>query len=152
MTYERLAIGLPRLIAGLLMLAGIAVNFANVIGRYFFANPIFWAEEAMIYLTVWSIFIAMIAVTASRAHLSMDLLASTLPARLRMIVNLTISAVGAATLAFLCLQSYETIMRLWSFGMKTIALEIPMALPHLSVLVGFSFSALVIVIAAFRKP
>jgi TRAP-type C4-dicarboxylate transport system permease small subunit len=151
MAYERLAIRLPRLVAGLLMLAGITVNFANVIGRYFFANPIFWAEEAMIYLTVWSIFIAMIAVTASRAHLSMDLLASMLPARLRRFLDYAIAAVGAATMLFLCVQSYETIMRLWNFGMKTISLQIPMALPHLSMLVGFSFSALVIVLAAFRK-
>ena len=38
----------PRFIIGMAILSGIAINFANVIGRYAYLEPIIWAEEIMI--------------------------------------------------------------------------------------------------------
>jgi len=43
---------IPRFIIGVAILVGIAINVANVIGRYFFLEPIIWAEEIMIYIMV----------------------------------------------------------------------------------------------------
>ena len=40
----------PRLIIGIAVMLGIAINFGNVIGRYLFLEPIIWAEEIMIYI------------------------------------------------------------------------------------------------------
>ena len=34
-------------VLGCVMLAGVLLNLANVIGRYAFAKPIFWAEEVL---------------------------------------------------------------------------------------------------------
>ena len=47
-------VALPRAILGALMLAGIAINFANVIGRYLFGQALFWAEETMVFITIWA--------------------------------------------------------------------------------------------------
>jgi TRAP-type C4-dicarboxylate transport system permease small subunit len=35
----------PYLITGVIFLAAAFINIANVIGRYVFSAPIFWAEE-----------------------------------------------------------------------------------------------------------
>ena len=45
---------IPRLIIGCMILVGILINVANVIGRYLFLEPIIWAEEIMIYIMVWT--------------------------------------------------------------------------------------------------
>ena len=46
-----------RVLAGTLLVAGVGLNFANVIGRYFFNVSIYWAEEAMLFLMVGCVFL-----------------------------------------------------------------------------------------------
>ena len=53
----------PRVIIGALILFSIALNFANVIGRYVFFSSIIWAEEVMIFIMVWCVFIGAILVS-----------------------------------------------------------------------------------------
>ena len=48
-----------RVIAGTLLVLSVAINFANVIGRYFFSASIYWAEEIMLFLMVGCVFSAM---------------------------------------------------------------------------------------------
>ena len=36
----------------------IAINLANVVGRYVFAAPVFWAEEVLMFMIIWGIYIA----------------------------------------------------------------------------------------------
>ena len=43
----------PNWILGTLMLAGVAIVFANVVGRYVFGRAIFLAEEVLVFLVVW---------------------------------------------------------------------------------------------------
>lgn len=129
-------IRLPRVLAGLCLLAGVAINFANVVGRYFFGAPIFWAEEGMIFLIVWSIFLGMIPVTAEREHLRMDLVVSALGPRMRTALERLALAATVVTLAFLGWQSWQSLARLGQFDMRSIALDVPMVIPHGAVLVG----------------
>ena len=65
-------ISVPRAIIGCMILVGILINVANVIGRYMFLEPIIWAEEIMIYIMVWTVFIGAILVTFDGQHLKMD--------------------------------------------------------------------------------
>lgn len=139
--FDLLAIRLPRLLAGGLLLVGIGINFANVAGRYLFSAPIFWAEEAMIFLVLWAVFLAFVSVTAAQAHLRMDLFSAALPARPgRLLARLSAAIVFLVT-AFVALQSLETVERLWRFGSRSISLDIPMVVPHGALLVGFGLAA-----------
>jgi len=63
---------IPRLILGTLILVGIAINFANVIGRYLFQAPIIWAEEIMIYIMIWAVLAGAVLVSWDGNHLKMD--------------------------------------------------------------------------------
>ena len=63
----------PLTLAAILLLGAIAINFANVIARYLFLASIYWADEAMVFLVIWSIFLAAVAVTYDGGHLTMDL-------------------------------------------------------------------------------
>lgn len=147
---DLLLVRIPSVLAGICMLGGIGVNFANVVGRYFFGAPIFWAEEAMIFLVIWAVFLGFVAVTAKGEHLKMDLLAQRLPSRAQAVLNRLGLLLGVAVMLFLALQSGASLERLWRFGMRSIALDIPMVIPHAAVPVGFVFSAIATAILLFR--
>lgn len=140
----------PTVLAGLCLLAGVAVNFANVVGRYFFGAPIFWAEEAMIFLIIWSVFLAFIAVTAKDEHLKMDLVSKMLSAWARQALEKLGLLTGVVVLLFLALQSWTSLGRLWKFDMRSISLDIPMVVPHAAVFVGVALSAVATLFLLFR--
>ena len=58
----------------LLLVASVGLNFANVIGRYFFNTSIYWAEEAMLFLMVGCVFLGNGVVAWSGRQLRMDVI------------------------------------------------------------------------------
>lgn len=130
--------GLPLGLAAALLIGGVAVNMANVIGRYFFQNAIYWAEEAMIYMAIWSIFLASVAIAYDQAHLTMDAFATHLSQRLRRLAEGIIAAVTVTICLFMALQSLTLVRTLIRNGQNSIALELPMAIPQSSLMIGFT--------------
>ena len=136
----------PLTLAALLLLAAIAINFANVIGRYLFLASIYWADEAMVFLVIWSIFLAAVAVTYDGSHLTMDLFSTRLSPRWQRALDGVIAAVTLATFAFMAWQAMTVVRTLMRNDQRSIALDIPIAIPHAALLVGFTLSALVIAV------
>ncbi|MCX7309973.1 MAG: TRAP transporter small permease, partial [Afipia sp.] len=104
----------------------VAINFANVVGRYAFQASIYWAEEAMVYLAIWSIFLAAGAIAFDRAHLTMDFFATRLPTRLKKLSDLTMTLSTAALCLFMAWQSLAVTRILFRNNQNSLALEIPM--------------------------
>lgn len=143
-------IAASRAILGVLILSSIAINFANVIGRYLFFSPIIWAEEVMIFIMVWCVFLGAVPVTWEGRHLRMDLLSTHLGSPWKQILNL-ISVLGLLIVsAFIALQSVEAVSLFARFGQKSMTAGIPMVVPHLAVLVGFSLMFLAALVR-FRR-
>ena len=46
-----------RVAAGAMLIASVGINFANIIGRYFFSVSLSWAEEAMLFLMIGCVFL-----------------------------------------------------------------------------------------------
>ena len=46
---------IPRAAIGLILLLAIAINFANIVGRYVFSAPLPWAEEVLSFLVIWGV-------------------------------------------------------------------------------------------------
>ena len=127
----------PKAIVGVLILAGIAVNFANVIGRYVFLQPVIWADETMVYIMVWTVFMGAVLVSFEGQHLKMDFFSIMLPSPWKEIVN------GIATVSFLAVcvfvvpQTWTVVKLVWNFGQRSVVAEIPMVIPHSALLLGF---------------
>ncbi len=146
---ERVVFALPRLIAGLLVLTIVAVTGANVVARYVFLAPFFWAEEVLTYVMIAFVYIAAILVTWDGHHLKMDILLRALKTPWREAVNLLSTILFIAVCAFIVVQSFEVTVLQAEFGKRSVAAEIPMVIPHSMVLIGFFFMA-VAVIVRFR--
>lgn len=139
--FHRLPLGL----AAALLLTGVAINFANVIARYLFRFAFYWAEEAMIYAAIWSIFLAAIAVAYDKADLTMDFFATRVAPGARRLVEALITVVTVAVCLFMAWQSLSLLRRLFQNEQRSLALEVPMVVPQASLLVGFLLIAAAVV-------
>ena len=72
-----------RLAAGVLLMLSVALNFANIIGRYFFNVSITWAEEAMLFLMVGCVFLGNGVVAWSGRQIRMDVVVNAMPPKIR---------------------------------------------------------------------
>jgi len=135
---ELILVKFPRFLIGVMMLAMVAINFANVIGRKFFNSAIFWSEEVMLFMLIWSVFLAAIAITYDNKHLRMDLFSARLKAPWSYFLNFLMVGLFVAAAGFMLMQSEKVVSMMASTGQVSNAAKIPMVVLHLAVLVGFT--------------
>ncbi|MBT3552524.1 MAG: TRAP transporter small permease [Rhodospirillaceae bacterium] len=137
---------LPRLTVGTALLAGIAVNFVNVITRHFFGFALFWAEEILVFGVLWSTAIAVIAITFNGDHLRMDLFSARLKSPWREIVNAATVLVFLSVCTFVAVQSYAVVSAFAETGMVSTTVALPLTVPHSALLVGLSLMVLAVIV------
>jgi TRAP-type C4-dicarboxylate transport system permease small subunit len=140
---------IPRLILGTLILVGIAINFANVIGRYVFQAPIIWAEEIMIYIMIWAVLMGAVLVSWDGNHLKMDFFTLTLRSPWKEALNFAGAVVFLLVCVFVLPQSLRVVELMGRFDQRSVIARIPMVIPHSAILLGF-FLMLVAVAVRFR--
>lgn len=124
-------------VTAVLMLAGsVAINFANIIGRYVLYTPIEWAEEAMLYLMIGFVFLGGARVAAFGAHIRMDVFVRLLPERARVALQFLTEALLVVTGLVLAWFAAPTVHQLYDFDQRSVAADIPMFLPQAMVPVG----------------
>lgn len=143
---------MSRWILGALMLAGVGICFSNVVARYFFGRALFWAEEVMVFLTIWGVFIGAAAAAFERAHLNMDLFSSTFPPRWLRVLNAAVAASLLACCAFMIVQSWQVITLFYQGGMVSVSAGVPKWLAHLAIPAGFALMAVAVLARLKNHP
>lgn len=146
---ERVGEGLSAVcvqLSGLALAVIVIICTANVIARYVFAHAFSWAEEAMVYCMIVIIFLASAAVTWNGSHLCLDLLLRKFPAPVRKAVVVGTTAASVSLLLLLTYFSQDVVGRLYRYGQRTEALEIPMWIPQSFVPIGFVLVAFMMVL------
>ena len=124
----------------------IAINFANVVARYVFLAAFYWGEEmGLVYLSIWSIFLAAAAVAYDGRHLTMDLVFARLPLLWHRALQAFVATVCFATFSLMAWQSLEVVRLLAKNDQRSIAVDMPMVVPHAALLVGFALCAAAVV-------
>lgn len=136
---------LPRALIAALILGGIAINFANVVSRHLFSSAIFWAEEILVFLVIWIVSIAVVAITYQGAHLRMDLLSVRLASPWKEIVNAATIVCFVGFCSLVVFQSASVVAAFSRTGMVSITAGIPLVFPHAALLVGFSLMVLAVI-------
>lgn len=133
---------------GLLLIAMVLLNVANAAGRYLFGRAIAGADELLVFSMVWLVFAGVVLVTAEGRHLRLDLAASLFRGRLGHGRAVLIDLMIAVLCLYVALQSWEIIGRLAQIGQRSMALGIPMVVPHAAIAIGLAATALVALVAA----
>ena len=139
---EFIFIRMPHLAGGILFLIAAALNIVNVIARYVFSNPIFWAEEILIFIIIWGVFLVAGSITYRGGHLNMDLIYATLSPRWKRAVNIAIALTLIVCTVYTAMQSWKVVMLHYRNQGVTAGTDIPLVFPHMALLFGFSFMAL----------
>ena len=142
---------IPRALIGLILLLAIAINFANIVGRYLFSAPLDWAEEILSFLVVWGVGLGASAVTYDRRHLAMDVLSESFPPRLRKALDAFTLVVLVAFSGFACIQAWKIVAVMARNGQVSITAGIPMTVPYAAFVAGFGLIALSAVAAALQR-
>ncbi len=138
---ELIFIRIPHVVSGALFIVAAGINIVNVIGRYVFSFPVFWAEEVLTFIVIWVVFLLAGSITYRGAHITMDLLYSGFSPLWKRVVNVAVvvSLIGCA--AFTAMQSWKVIALHARNGAVTGGTDIPLVYPHAALLFGFIFMA-----------
>jgi TRAP-type C4-dicarboxylate transport system permease small subunit len=138
--------GVIRVVSGALLVGSVAVNFANIIGRYFLSVSIPWAEEVMLFMMIGCIFLNCGLVGWSSRQIRMDAFVSMLPPALRSIVELVCEIVLMATSLLLAILAWPVVSMLAELDQRSQAANIPLVLPQAMMPIGFLLMAILIAV------
>jgi TRAP-type C4-dicarboxylate transport system permease small subunit len=127
-----------RAVLGGLILAGVALNFANVVGRYVFFAPIIWAEEVLVFIMIWCVMLGATLVTWENQHLRMDAVHHLTPPRVRRCLDLGTTVAFLLVAVFLLVQSLRVLVLAAQTGQRSVVADIPMVLPFAAIPLSFA--------------
>ena len=141
-----------RTLSGICLLASVAFNFVNIIGRYFFSVSIPWAEEIMLFLMVGCVFTGCCAVAWEGRQIRMDVIVGMLPAKVRdflaLLSELVMIAAAAAVTAF----AWPVISQLAAFDERSQAANFPLVIPQAMIPIGYTLMALLVAVRLMQRP
>ncbi len=129
-------------IAGIVFIFAILLDFANVVGRYVFHRPIFWAEEIVVYGIIWCVMAGAALVVWRSNHLRVEILemfvSKRLVTRLRFMLLLITALVGLVMVTY----GTQFVWFILSMDQRSTAANIPMGIPFAAIPVGFGLIVL----------
>lgn len=143
---ERLMRGIERVLA-FILLAAIALNFANVVGRYVFGRTLTGADELQTYAMVWVAFLGAAVVASRGEHLRMDVVARRFSPATKVALRMAELSLLLTVVGFALWQSVRYVESMLRLGANSPMAQIPMWLPHSGVAAGL---ALLILVALWR--
>ena len=143
---EFIFVTVPHTLCGVIFLIAVGINIVNVIGRYVFDSPIFWAEEVLVFMVIWMILLMAGSVTYRGAHLNMDLVYSILPKPWKRAINIAVAIAMIVCPLFVAYQASEIVALQYRTHGVTAGTEIPLVIPTSAMVVGFCFISLAAIV------
>jgi C4-dicarboxylate transporter, DctQ subunit len=131
-------------LTAVLMLIAVALNAANIVGRYVFLRPIASAEEIMLFLLVGTVFLGNAIVGFEGKQLRMDVIVHALPPGLRRACDIAADAAMIAVCVTLIVLGWPAVEMLAEYDQRSEAAEIPMVIPQALVPIGLGLNALLV--------
>ena len=126
-----------RAVLGLLLLGMVVLNVTSAMCRYIFGIVFVGADELLVFAMIWMVMVGMIVVTASRSHIALDFLVTRVAPRQRVMLSAAHNIVVTGACAYATVYCWSFVMRVAAIGQTSMALELPMAVPHFALVVGF---------------
>jgi TRAP-type C4-dicarboxylate transport system permease small subunit len=149
-----LVVGIQGLTA-VLMLVAVALNAANIVGRYVFFSPIASAEEVMLFLLVGTVFLGNAVVGFEGKQLRMDVILHALPPAVRRGFDVAAELTMIAVCVILIVLAWPAVSMLAEFDQRSQSAEIPLVIPQALVPIGLGLNAFLVavrLVMSLRTP
>lgn len=134
---------------GIILMAGNTI--ANVFGRYVFNQSIYFSEELNEFLIVIVTFMGLGYATRKGIHIRMSAVYDALPVKMRKGLMVVIAATTAVMMGLLAWYALEYVQKVASRGRITPALQLPLYLTYVWVVLGLALTALQYLLTALRN-
>ncbi|WP_170327456.1 TRAP transporter small permease [Ruegeria arenilitoris] len=129
-----------------------AVNtIANVFGRYVLSQSIYFSEELNEFLIVIVTFMGLGYATRKGIHIRMSAIYDALPIKMRKALMVVIAATTAVVMAVLAWYALEYVQKVAARGRITPALQLPLYLTYVWVVVGLALASFQYLLTAIRN-
>jgi TRAP-type C4-dicarboxylate transport system permease small subunit len=142
-------------LTAVLMLVAVALNAANIVGRYVFFSPIASAEEVMLFLLVGTVFLGNAVVGFEGKQLRMDVLLHALPPAVRRGFDILADLTMIAVCVILIVLAWPAVSMLAEFDQRSQSAEIPLVIPQALVPIGLGLNAFLVavrLVMSLRTP
>jgi TRAP-type C4-dicarboxylate transport system permease small subunit len=144
-------LALTRAAAGILLISSVALNFANIVGRYFFSISIPWAEEIMLFLMVGCVFTGCCAVAWEGRQIKMDVVVTMLPPKVRDLLGVLSELTMIASAIAVAVFAWPVISQLAEFDERSQAANFPLVIPQAFIPLGYSLMALLVAVRLLTR-
>lgn len=139
-----------RVLLGLILLAMVLLNVVNAFTRYALSYVVIGIDELLVFAMIWMVMVGMLLVTADRSHIALEIITGRVGPRARAGLALLHHSIIAVTCACVAWQSYKFVSRVIAIHQTSMALELPMWIPHGAITIGLTGTALIAVVLAWR--
>jgi C4-dicarboxylate transporter, DctQ subunit len=130
-------------LTGLLALLAVAAAFYQVILRYFFNRAPEWAEESVLYLIIWAVFIIASKLVREDRHVGADFIVQKLPPNIQRGVSVGTSILALLFCIFVVIYGTQIVtVALGIDERSTTRLRFPLWIAYLSVPFGCTLISL----------
>jgi TRAP-type C4-dicarboxylate transport system permease small subunit len=129
-------------LAAISLLVAVALNLANIVGRYVFFSPIASAEEVMLFLFVGTVFLGNSYVGWKGRQIRMDVFLHALPAAWRRWLDVLADVTVIVVSIVIIVVGWPAIQMLAEFDQRSQVAEIPLVLPQALIPIGLALNAL----------
>jgi len=137
------------------LLIAVALNLANIVGRYVFFSPIASAEEVMLFLLVGTVFLGNAVVGFEGKQLRMDVILHALPPAVRRGFDVAADLTMIAVCVILIVLAWPAVSMLAEFDQRSQSAEIPLVIPQALVPIGLGLNAFLVavrLVISLRTP
>jgi len=122
---------LPEAVLGATVLITTVTIFAQVVFRYVFNSPIYWADEFAVLVFAWLIFIGTVVATKYNEHISVDTFIRMLPQKLQVMLTITTNVAIFFVLVLLFVEGVALTQK--TAGLNYPAMEISRGFLYISI-------------------
>lgn len=126
-------------------------SIANVFGRYVFSQSIYFTEELNAFLIIIITFMGLGYVTRKGRHIRMSAIYDMLPDRFKKLLMILIAILTAIVMFVLAWYAFEYVAKIARRGRVTPALQAPLYLTYIWVVVGFVLTGIQYLLTALKN-
>lgn len=138
-----------RTLLGLVLVGLVLLNVANAVARAT-GIVVIGVDEVLVFGMIWMVMLGMLLVTAEKGHIALELLNMRVGPRAAIALSVVTHLVMASACAYAALQSFYFVQRVSALGQTSMALGMPMLIPHSALVVGFGGTAIIALVLVLR--
>ena len=145
----RMAASALRGLLGFILIALVLLNVANAICRAA-GIVIVGVDEVLVFGMIWMVMLGVLLVTADRGHINFELVTTRVGPRIQTILMILTHTILALVCAYTAYESFQFVRQITRLGQTSMALGMPMIIPHSAIVVGLGGTAVIAAVLAYN--